>query len=126
MVEASNDAIGCKIANILQRLLTLEAAAAHDYFFKTSVSPDLGKQEFPCGGNANEGDRALSIQIPYFGTIKIEHDGLLRYDEVEYTSFHESTGPNSSSKESYSGTRRFFEPNSPANREEQPRQSPQG
>lgn len=116
MAQIDNDAIACKIASILRRLLAIEAAAANGGCYSASFSSEHGEQEFLCGGNGNDGSDTLCINIPYFGTIKIEHGGVVRYVEVAQKPCEENAWPNSASKASHSGIGFCFESKSPPNR----------
>lgn len=80
MAELHDDGIPSKVASILRRLLSIEAAAISDHSFRARVSPTLDHQHLH---SPRIDDNILSIRIPYFGTITIEHNGILRYAEAE-------------------------------------------
>ncbi|KAK0728106.1 hypothetical protein B0T26DRAFT_767282 [Lasiosphaeria miniovina] len=81
MARGGKDVMAVNIANILQHLLAIEAAAASGVSYSASVSsegtgePGEPESEYGGGGEAAEADSALRIRIPYFGTITIENRG---------------------------------------------------
>ena len=118
MVQVDKDAIACKIASILRRLLAIEAAAATGGCYKASFSSKDAEQEFLCGGNWDDGSDTLCINIPYLGTIKIEHGGVVRYVEVADQPY-EDAWPDSASQASHSNIGVSFESKSPPHRAKQ-------
>ncbi|KAL9070249.1 MAG: hypothetical protein Q9157_005869 [Trypethelium eluteriae] len=115
MVQANGDAIACKIASILRRLLTIEAAAAKGSYYNASVSSQSGEQDLMSCGNGNDGVDTLCVNIPHFGTVKIEHGGGLRYGELVHGPCEEHARPRSVSKASHSGIGYCVELRSPPN-----------
>ncbi|KAK2776205.1 hypothetical protein FQN53_002839 [Emmonsiellopsis sp. PD_33] len=72
MVRESPDAIAQKISSILRPLLAIEKSSASGVPYYTSATLEDNQQE-PPSSSSTTFDTILNIQIPYFGTIKIEH-----------------------------------------------------
>ncbi|KFA65125.1 hypothetical protein S40285_07144 [Stachybotrys chlorohalonatus IBT 40285] len=73
MAEGHKDAIAQKIAAILRPLLAMEGRSAMGDCYRTSTSLDTSKQDEGVSGKS-ESLTKLRIHIPYFGTVKIEHN----------------------------------------------------
>ncbi|RYP39933.1 hypothetical protein DL768_010689 [Monosporascus sp. mg162] len=73
MAQRSRDAVAQKISSILRPLLAIEDNSFKGGCYHISASSEVDKQESQCLGNTSEAFHALHIQIPYFGTIQIEH-----------------------------------------------------
>ncbi|KAK2810328.1 hypothetical protein FQN50_003059 [Emmonsiellopsis sp. PD_5] len=71
MVRESPDAIAQKISSILRPLLAIEKSSASGVPYYTSATLEDNQQGSP--SNSSTAFDTLHIQIPYFGTIKIEH-----------------------------------------------------
>ncbi|KEY67596.1 hypothetical protein S7711_08269 [Stachybotrys chartarum IBT 7711] len=73
MAEGHKDAVAQKIAAILRPLLEMEGRSAMGDCCRTSTSLDTPKQDEGVSGTS-ESLSKLRIHIPYFGTVKIEHN----------------------------------------------------
>lgn len=77
MAQSARDVVARKIAGILRPLLAIEDNSFKGGYYHISASPEPNTQESQCLGDPNEAFHALHIQIPYFGTIQIEHRSIL-------------------------------------------------
>ncbi|KAM5350955.1 hypothetical protein ACJ41O_003678 [Fusarium nematophilum] len=68
----NHDAVAKKISSILGPLLVMEDNSARGLHYETSASEDDERESQP-PGDVGAACNILQIQIPYFGTIKIEH-----------------------------------------------------
>ena len=93
--QFDKDAIACKIAGKLRPLLAIDEAVARRGCYGVSLATEHDEQVVMCDGNENEGGGTLCIDIPHFGTIKIEHDGLVSYGDMARTPGEEGTCPDS-------------------------------
>lgn len=116
MAQIDNDVLACKIAGILRPLLAIEAAAANSGRHNASFSSEHGEQELLYGGNGNDDSDTLCINIPHLGTIKVEHNGAVRYVEVANKPCEENARPDSALGVSHSGIRFCFQSKSSPNR----------
>ncbi|PGH27942.1 hypothetical protein AJ80_00196 [Polytolypa hystricis UAMH7299] len=82
MAQRSRDVVAQKISSILQPLLAIENNSARGYCYHASASSELNKQESRCPSGTGEASGVLCIQIPYLGTIRIEHCPTLS-DSIE-------------------------------------------
>ncbi|RYP31031.1 hypothetical protein DL767_005971 [Monosporascus sp. MG133] len=73
MAQRSRDAVAQKISSILRPLLAIENNSFKGGCYHISASSGVDKQESQCFGDTSEAFHTLRIQIPYFGTIQIEH-----------------------------------------------------
>ncbi|KAI2615080.1 hypothetical protein GGR54DRAFT_632376 [Hypoxylon sp. NC1633] len=73
MAQRSSDVVAQKISSILQPLLAIENNSFKGGCYHVYASSDTDKQESRCLGDTSEETHALHIQIPYFGTVQIEH-----------------------------------------------------
>ncbi|KAL8822622.1 MAG: hypothetical protein Q9191_006645 [Dirinaria sp. TL-2023a] len=115
MAKNDNDAIACKISSVLRSLLAIEAAAAEGGSYNATFSSEHREQEILCGGNRHNDNDPLCITIPCFGTIKIEHDSVVRYAEVPHKNCGENAEPNLAAKTSRSGPGLCFESDAVSN-----------
>ena len=74
MARDNQDVVAHKISNILQPLLDVEYNSAKGACYQASALPEAEKQEIGSLGDVTESLGVLHIRIPYFGTIKIEHN----------------------------------------------------
>jgi hypothetical protein len=77
------DAVAQKIHSILRPLLAIENNSFNGGCYHVCASSEIDKQESQCLGNTNEVFHSLRIQIPYFGTIQIEHRPVFCGDEEQ-------------------------------------------
>ncbi|KAI1848137.1 hypothetical protein JX265_005866 [Neoarthrinium moseri] len=71
--ETGRDAVAQKISSILRPLLFIEINSARGTTYHTSASHESGVSDSQGPGGTCDGSNLLRIQIPYFGTIKIEY-----------------------------------------------------
>lgn len=102
--ESKQDVMTCKITSILQHLLAIEDATANDNSYSTSVSHEQGG---PASPEVSYSDRAtaagdsLRIHIPYFGTIRIEHQHVSKPVGVDQVLSGRTSGSSSLLDTSY-------------------------
>ncbi|PLB52198.1 hypothetical protein P170DRAFT_350071 [Aspergillus steynii IBT 23096] len=83
MAKDENDDICHKIGRIIDQLLAIEESTPNEYSVEAITSPERIMQDFPCSDVVEDGHTtALSIQVPYFGTIKIEHGNVSKSDSA--------------------------------------------
>ncbi|KAI6084914.1 hypothetical protein F4821DRAFT_261450 [Hypoxylon rubiginosum] len=73
MARNHQDVVARKISSILRPLLAIENNSFKGGHYHVYASSENDKQESVCLGDTTEAFHALHIQIPYFGTIQIEH-----------------------------------------------------
>ncbi|RYP74624.1 hypothetical protein DL771_002890 [Monosporascus sp. 5C6A] len=73
MAQSCRDAVAQKISSILRPLLAIEKNSFKGDCYHICASSEVYEQESQCLGDTSEAFHALRIQIPYFGTIQIEH-----------------------------------------------------
>ncbi|KAK6330098.1 hypothetical protein TWF718_003526 [Orbilia javanica] len=73
MASENNDAVARKISSILRPLLNIESNSLQGGCYHISASPDTDAREPQPVGDFGEATNGVSIHIPHFGTIKIEH-----------------------------------------------------
>ncbi|KAL9088317.1 MAG: hypothetical protein Q9165_006242 [Trypethelium subeluteriae] len=116
MIHANGDAIAYKIASILQHLLVIEANAAKGSCYNASVSSQSGEQDLLSCGSGNDAIDVLRINIPHFGTVRIEHGGTVRRMELAHEPCEENARPRSAPRTLHSGIGIYVESRSPSNR----------
>jgi hypothetical protein len=72
MARSSSDAVAQKISSILGPLLAIESNSFRGSRYHICAS-EAETQDFQYLGNTSKNSHTLRIQIPYFGTIQIEH-----------------------------------------------------
>ncbi|XXH05408.1 hypothetical protein Hte_011834 [Hypoxylon texense] len=77
MAQKHHDVVAKKISSILRPLLAIENNSFRGDCYHVYASPEAEKQESQSLGDTTEAFHALHIQIPYFGTIQIEHRPIL-------------------------------------------------
>ncbi|KAJ5587758.1 uncharacterized protein N7459_003523 [Penicillium hispanicum] len=85
----TTDALASKLTRIINPLLAIEAKAAGGTVYSTS-SFKSEEGELECDDNATNGEGALKIRIPYFGTISFERGAIRR--SVPATSYQPGLG----------------------------------
>lgn len=73
MAQTSHDAVARDISSILRPLLAIEDNSSKGGCYNIYASTERNKLESQCLGDTSEALHALRIQIPYFGTVQIEH-----------------------------------------------------
>ncbi|KAH8822029.1 hypothetical protein F5884DRAFT_817262 [Xylogone sp. PMI_703] len=73
MAQGTHDIVAQKISDVLQPLLAIENNSSRGDSYNICASSDVDKQESQLLGDTSDAFHALHIQIPYFGTVKIEH-----------------------------------------------------
>ncbi|KAI1774507.1 hypothetical protein F4818DRAFT_418110 [Hypoxylon cercidicola] len=73
MAQSYYDVVAQKISSILRPLLAIENNSFRGGCYHIYASSEADKQESQCLGDTTEAFHALQIQIPYFGTVQIEH-----------------------------------------------------
>jgi hypothetical protein len=73
MAKDDSDIVAQRISSILRPLLAIEHDSAMGNYYHATTSPDAGGPNPQWLSSKQRGLGELSIQIPYFGTIKIEH-----------------------------------------------------
>ncbi|KAI1105978.1 hypothetical protein F4804DRAFT_80426 [Jackrogersella minutella] len=82
--QASHDVVAQKISSILRPLLAIEDKSARGDCYHTTVSSEGDKRGIQQLDDPDEFPNILRIQIPYFGTIMIEHRPTIS-DNIEPT-----------------------------------------
>ncbi|KAI1765053.1 hypothetical protein GGR53DRAFT_285774 [Hypoxylon sp. FL1150] len=77
MAQTHQDVVARKISSILRPLLAIENNSFHGGRYHIFASSETNKQDSEYLGDITEAFHALHIQIPYFGTIQIEHRPLV-------------------------------------------------
>lgn len=77
MAQNHNDVVAKKASSILRPLLAIEDNSFSGGCYHVCASSEADKQDSQCIGDTTEIFHALHIQIPYFGTIQIEHRPIL-------------------------------------------------
>jgi len=70
MAQGNSDAMARRISDVLRRLLSVEANAANGLSYCSTVASNESGAELEASGMCL--DDTLQINIPYFGTVKIE------------------------------------------------------
>lgn len=83
IIESDEDAMACKISNILKHLLAIEENAAKGDSYSATISSEPGAPESQYEDTVTGADHSLRIHVPYFGTIRIEHGSASRSAGVE-------------------------------------------
>ncbi|KAH8202027.1 hypothetical protein TruAng_003782 [Truncatella angustata] len=113
-VQVSNDAVAEKISGILRPLLVVEDNSAKGTTYDASASPEVGKQAHHRSGNTDEAFKVLKIEIPYFGTVTIDHRHITHENVGTLPTFtHEQLGHTHASERSDPGFTLLHEPNPP-------------
>ncbi|CAJ2512367.1 Uu.00g053820.m01.CDS01 [Anthostomella pinea] len=73
MAEQNQDVIAREICGILRPLLAIEDSSAKGGYYHASASPDGENRGARGVSGAGDAHDVLRIEIPYFGTIRIEH-----------------------------------------------------
>ncbi|KAK6498291.1 hypothetical protein TWF481_010882 [Arthrobotrys musiformis] len=73
MAIENDDAVARSISSILKPLLAIESNSVKGGFYYISVSAETALSESQPVGDSEEGFDKVSIQVPYCGTIRIEH-----------------------------------------------------
>ncbi|RYO80439.1 hypothetical protein DL762_007632 [Monosporascus cannonballus] len=77
MAQSGRDGVAQKISSILRPLLAIENNSFKGGCYHICASSEVDNHESQCLGDTSEAFHALRIQIPYFGTIQIEHRPVL-------------------------------------------------
>ncbi|KAK4505382.1 hypothetical protein PRZ48_003345 [Zasmidium cellare] len=72
--HSNSDTLSAKSANLLRRLLAIDGEAADGDATDLNVGAEATETTLGDDGN----DSIVKVHIPYFGTIKIAHDGITR------------------------------------------------
>ncbi|KAI0105633.1 hypothetical protein F4776DRAFT_657856 [Hypoxylon sp. NC0597] len=73
MAHRNHDVVAKKISSILRPLLVIESNSFRGDCYHIYASSEADKQDPQCIGETSGASHTLRIQIPYFGTIHIEH-----------------------------------------------------
>ncbi|KAI2462733.1 hypothetical protein F4781DRAFT_419118 [Annulohypoxylon bovei var. microspora] len=118
MAQSYRDVVAQKISSILRPLLAIENNSSQGGCYHIHASSEDNKQESQYLGDTDKSFHTLRIQIPYFGTIQIEHRPPLP-DTVRPTQIQpeEWSGNPPVSQAADMGLRISREPFSPLNRD---------
>lgn len=83
-IESDEDAMACRISNILKHLLAIEENAAKGDSYSATISSEPRVPESQYDDTVTGADHSLRICVPYFGTIRIEHGSASRSAGVEH------------------------------------------
>ncbi|KAK6514718.1 hypothetical protein TWF281_004914 [Arthrobotrys megalospora] len=73
MALTNNDVVARKISNILRPLLAIEGNTLQGGCYQISASTETDLQESQSIGATSDAVHGVRVQIPYFGTVQIEH-----------------------------------------------------
>ncbi|OTA94729.1 hypothetical protein M434DRAFT_382830 [Hypoxylon sp. CO27-5] len=77
MARSNSDVVAQKISNILRPLLNIESNSFRGSSYHIYASSEGNNEDSQCLGDTKGAFHALRIQIPYFGTVHIEHHPAL-------------------------------------------------
>ncbi|OTA62101.1 hypothetical protein K449DRAFT_382800 [Hypoxylon sp. EC38] len=77
MARSNSDVVAQKISNILRPLLNIESNSFRGSSYHIYASSEGNNEDSQCLGDTRGAFHALRIQIPYFGTVHIEHHPAL-------------------------------------------------
>lgn len=93
MTESDEDAMACRISDILKHLLVIEDNAAKDDPYSTTISSEPGMPESQFGDKLTGAEHSLRIHVPYLGTVRIERSSVSRSVSVEQTDLDTTSRP---------------------------------